>query len=99
MKTPYLDKEIELLEGYKDKKEASFYQLRKLAEYREIKQLILHGVVNSKITALVTYWKWQESEHVMIDDSKNKTSEIIEVENLTDINQMFTNIIDVKILK
>ena len=44
MKTPYLDKEIELLEGFKENKEASFYQLRKLAEYREIKQLLLHDV-------------------------------------------------------
>jgi len=47
MKTPYLDREIELLEGFKDKKEASFYQLRKLAEYREIKKLLLHGVVST----------------------------------------------------
>ena len=47
MKTPYLDREIELLEGFKDKKEASFYQLRKLAEYREIKQLIIHSVGKS----------------------------------------------------
>ena len=47
MKTPYLDTEIELLEGFKDRKEASFYQLRKLAEYREIKQLLIHSVVKS----------------------------------------------------
>lgn len=45
MKTPYLDTEIELLEGFKDNKEASFYQLRKLAEYREIKQLLIQRVV------------------------------------------------------
>ena len=45
MKTPYLDTEIELLEGFKDKKVASFYQLRKLVEYREIKQLLIHSVV------------------------------------------------------
>ena len=45
MKTPYLDKEIKLLESFKDKKEASFYQLRKLAEYLEIKQLLIHSVV------------------------------------------------------
>jgi len=44
MKTPYLDTEIELLEGFKDNKEASFYQLRKLAEYREIKQLLIQRV-------------------------------------------------------
>jgi len=45
MKTPYLDKEIELIEGFKDKKEASFYQLRKLVEYLEIKQLLIDVVV------------------------------------------------------
>jgi len=45
MKTPYLDKEIELIEGFKDKKEASFYQLRKLLEYLEIKQLLIDVVV------------------------------------------------------
>lgn len=44
MKTPYLDREIELLEGFKDNKQASFYQLQKLVEYREIKQLAIDGV-------------------------------------------------------
>lgn len=63
------------------------------------KQLSIPLVVHSKITALVIYWKWQESGHVMLDDTKNKTTEIVEVEKLTDINEMFTNLIDVKILK
>ena len=45
MKTTYLDNEIILLEGYKKEGRASFYQLRKLAEYREIKQLIIASVV------------------------------------------------------
>lgn len=53
----------------------------------------------SKITALVTYWKWQEGGHAMLDDTKNKTTKIVEVEKLVDINKMFTNLIDVKILK
>ena len=48
MKTPYLDTEINLIEGYKENKVASFYQIRKLVEYREIKQLLLHGVMDSK---------------------------------------------------
>ena len=70
-------------------------------DYFEIekKQLIIHSVVHSKITALVTYWRWEESGHSMIDDSKNKITQIVEVDNLTDINGMFTNLIDVKILK
>ena len=46
MKTPYLDKEITILESYKKEDIASFYQLRKLAEYREIKQLMLGGVMH-----------------------------------------------------
>lgn len=54
---------------------------------------------NSKITALVTYWKSQESGHAMLDDTKNKTTKIVEVEKLVDINEMFTNLVDVKILK
>lgn len=52
-----------------------------------------------KITALVTYWKWQKSGHAMLDDTKNKTTKIVEVEKLTDINEMFNNLVDVKILK
>ena len=47
MKTTYLDNEILLLEGYKKEDTASPYQLRKLAEYREIKQLIIGGVSSS----------------------------------------------------
>jgi len=47
MKTPYLDTEINLIEGYKENKVASFYQIRKLVEYREIKQLLLHVVGKS----------------------------------------------------
>lgn len=39
MKTPYLDKEIQLLESYKKEGTASFYQLRKLEEYQEIKRI------------------------------------------------------------
>lgn len=45
MKTTYLDNEIILLEGYKKEGTASPYQLRKLAEYREIKQLTIPVVV------------------------------------------------------
>ena len=45
MKTPYLDKEIELIESFKEKKEASFYQLQKLVEYQKIKQLLIDVVV------------------------------------------------------
>lgn len=42
MKTPYLDEEIKILEEIKKDNTASFYQLRKLTEYRDIKKLILN---------------------------------------------------------
>ena len=45
MKTIYLDNEIILLEGYKKEGTATPYQLRKLKEYLEIKQLIIANVV------------------------------------------------------
>lgn len=44
MKTTYLDNEIILLEGYKKEGTISHYQNRKLAEYKQIKQLLLHNV-------------------------------------------------------
>jgi len=46
MKTSYLDKEIELIESFKEKKEASFYQLQKLVEYQKIKQLLIPDASN-----------------------------------------------------
>ena len=50
MKTTYLDNEIILLEGYKKEGTASPYQLRKLAEYRQIKQLIINSVSHCACT-------------------------------------------------
>lgn len=47
METTYLDNEIILLEGYKKEGTISHYQNRKLAEYKQIKQLLLHNVSNS----------------------------------------------------
>lgn len=48
-------------------------------------------------TVLVTYEKWIDSGHVLLDDYKTIKSEIVEVENLTDLNEKFKNIINVKI--
>lgn len=42
MKTPYLDKEIEILKQGLKNKTNSFYQNRKLAEYIEIKNITLN---------------------------------------------------------
>jgi len=47
MKTTYLDNEIILLEGYKKDGTISHYQNRKLAEYKNIKQLLISGVVST----------------------------------------------------
>jgi hypothetical protein len=46
MKTTYLENEIILLEGYKKDGTISHYQNRKLAEYKNIKQLLISGVIN-----------------------------------------------------
>ena len=48
------------------------------------------------ITVLVKYKKWIESGHVLFDDYCENCSKIVEVEKLTDINNMFSNIVDVK---
>lgn len=50
-------------------------------------------------TVLVTYEKWIDSGHALLDDYKIIKSEIVEVENLTDLNEKFKNIIDIKIMK
>ena len=61
--------------------------------------LTITDVVNCKITALVTYSAWEEAPHYMLDDTKKTMTKIVEVKRLIDINEMFTNLIDVKILK
>ena len=56
MKTTYLDNEIILLEGYKKDGTISHYQNRKLAEYKQIKQLLLHNVSQQR-ELLIAYNK------------------------------------------
>jgi len=48
-------------------------------------------------TVFVRYGKWHKG-HPILDDEYVKSSEIIEVENLLDINRMYDDIIDVKVL-
>lgn len=48
---------------------------------------------------LVKYRVFQDSMVAQISGSWLKKSEIIEVENLLDLNNMFSKIIDVKILE
>lgn len=54
---------------------------------------------NCKITVLVTYEILQDSGSAYFDDYKVTRTKIVQVENLEDINEMFTNIVDVKIVK
>lgn len=51
------------------------------------------------ITVLVKYQTRVEAPHPMLDDCFLKHTVVVEVLNLTDVNAMFPNIIDVKILE
>jgi len=72
--------------------------LATLLDLYKTEQLKLHGVLDCKINVLVTWWNYLDSRHALLDDHRTKVSKVVEVENLTDINEMFTNIIKVKIL-
>jgi len=51
------------------------------------------------ITALVKYKISEVSGHPLLDDGFSpKKSKVVEVEKLTELNDMFTYIIDIKIL-
>ena len=50
-------------------------------------------------TVLVIYEKWVDAPHALLEDYKVTLSEIVEVENLTDLNEKFKNIKEVKILE
>jgi len=49
-------------------------------------------------TVFIKYGEWIGGGHAMLDDEYVKRSKIIEVENLLDLNTMFKDIIDVKVL-
>lgn len=50
------------------------------------------------ITALDKYKVLEEAPHPMLDDSWVTKSQVVEVEKPTDLNQLFSNIVDIKIL-
>ena len=79
MKTTYLDNEIILLEGYKKEGTASSYQLRKLAEYREIKQLIIASVSNRRelLKLLIALLKETDLEFIQYQDAKEMLADEI----------------------
>lgn len=62
-------------------------------------QLSLCGVVSSKITVSVTYLKWHDSGHALLDDYSTKETKIVKVNDVDEINDMFTNIIKIKVVK
>lgn len=51
-----------------------------------------------KYTVLVKYWEWIDGEHWASDPIKQLNSKIIKVNDLEDINGLFNNVKDVKIL-
>jgi hypothetical protein len=50
-------------------------------------------------TVLVTYKEYQDAPHALLDGEWVEKSKVIEVSELTDLNDMFKNIINVKILE
>lgn len=50
------------------------------------------------ITVFVKYKEWVDSGHPLLTDSLEEFSKIVEVDKLTDLNDMFKNMVDVKIL-
>lgn len=51
-----------------------------------------------KYTVLVKYWEWVGSEHWAFDPIKQLNSKIVKVDDLEEINDLFKNVKDVKIL-
>lgn len=51
-----------------------------------------------KYTVLVKYWEWVGGEHWAFDPIKQLNSKIVKVDDLEDINGLFKNVKDVKIL-
>lgn len=51
------------------------------------------------ITVLIHYKKLVEAPHAMLDDYFVKKSQVIEVEKLTDLNNLFKNITKIDILQ
>ena len=50
-------------------------------------------------TVLIIYEKWVDAPHALLEDYKVTFSEIVEVENLTDLNEKFKNIKKIDVLE
>lgn len=55
--------------------------------------------MSTKITVLVKYKEWVDLNNAHFDGYFQEKGKVVEVENLTELNDMFSNIVDVKILK
>jgi len=64
-----------------------------------LKQLSIYSVVSSKITVSVTYLKWHDSGHALLDDYSTKETKIVKVNDIEQVNEMFTNVIKIKVVK
>lgn len=51
------------------------------------------------ITVFIKYYDWSDNEHWAFDSRKIHQSKIVEVEKLTDLNDMFKNIDSIEIIK
>ena len=60
---------------------------------------VVQPKANCKITCLITYWTVIDSGHAMIDDYRTKVGRIVEVDKLSDLNDKYNNLVDVKVLK
>lgn len=61
-------------------------------------KIILNNKKTKKIIALVIYNKWIDGGHVLLEGNFIEKSKIVEVKKLTDLNDISSNIKDVKIL-
>lgn len=52
-----------------------------------------------KITVLVHYKVWKDAGHALLDGAVVDCSKVVEVSNLTDLNDMFGHITKIEILK
>ena len=51
-----------------------------------------------KYVVLVKYWEWVGGEHWAFDPIKQLNSKIVEVDELLELNKIFKNIKNIKIL-
>ena len=92
----FYEKVIDLI-GTNKMLDIEFEKAKKMEE-----QQICVKNINSKKnlkTVLVKYMVYQDAPHPLLDGEWVEKSKVIEVVNLADVNRLFANISDVKILK